>query len=253
MDSRSFIQQLSSPIPSISTLAALLLAPLDSVSLLSPSLRHKYLDSQSHSFNPQGFKPSFITDVQKLIIEKILADWNEVLSEEDRKVKKKRGKSKQLEGLQDSDEDLSLLEIILQLWFYPTSREDFGLDSKTLQNSDQTSSSSGQAKRDSKAKICVSSLRVCSSLLSRRVVTSKTSVEKNSSSLHPSSSKYLIEILVQYQSRVHLGLLLEGAFSEKNKAQQKLTWEDTVKNLVSLPDKVANFTEGKPPDSLERE
>lgn len=187
-----------------------------------------------------------------IILEKILVDWRDQLKIEEKNKSKGKGKGKEKAKEEMEEDEDTLLQVILRGWFFPGAQERFSTMNNALE-----SSSKKESVRILAAQVSLSGLRVCSSLLSRANRLSNDTndliLSSKSNNFHPVTSKYLLQILESFQTEAPLILLLDGVLNERNPAKRKLEWEDTLKNLINLTDKVANFTKGDPSVNLERE
>jgi hypothetical protein len=207
-------QRLQSSISSPDELWELILAPLDLLGVVPSNIPLRLCKyAVWHDCNDEDRRAalrsvSWISDMQRLLLEKVLIDWSEVVQKEE------------------------MMHIILQQWFAPNASSQAG-------------------------SIYIASLATLTSVLSDMQIANGEAAASlqsphNVANTPVTTASMVASILHLFTANVTLGAVLQNLDVHQSQAKKGIIWNDFIRELVSLPDRVANATKGRSPPELER-
>ncbi|UZJ55453.1 hypothetical protein CBS101457_004773 [Exobasidium rhododendri] len=206
-------QKLQSPIPSEDELWNLVLAPLDLLQIVPSNLPLRLRKHAVWPASSEGDQRTaqrnivWITDIQKILLEKVFIDWNDVL---------------QAEGV---------LHMLLQQWFTPDASPQAGSIYIATLSTISTTLSKAQAGQR---------------LISKPIQGSDPGLGLSA------GTASIATILRIFIANFSLGAVLQNLELYQSEGRRDVIWKDVLRDLISLPDRVANAYEGKGPHELER-
>ncbi|CAO1626617.1 unnamed protein product [Sympodiomycopsis kandeliae] len=213
-------QRLRGPFGSIDDIVELLsvtLVALDFDRRKVPWLKSnaiKYDSQDATSVKKAYCSASWLMDVQQAILGPIATDWSEQLQKE------------------------QLWRPIINVFFVPRQAD--------LKNDDDGTVT---------AKIVAAGLQTCAWACTKytKTPTSDEVSPGHSTNTAPLSILTTLETVVQSYCKKDFNLieqLVISSESEQNQARRKLSWQDALQTLISLPDRLANVFQGKIPESI---
>ena len=194
-------KSLQSPITSYTHILDLLLAPLELLQVLPPSAMHlehaKWPEDSDEDRRRVQANTAWIADVQVLLLERVLVDW------------------------QDSIDEEQLLPLCFA-WFVPTHGPLPAIGS-----------------------VLLATLTTLTSVL--------PSLSKQSATpASPYTVRLVNSILPFFATNFSLRAVVESLQVHQPQGKRDIMWTSAVRQFVSLPERVANVTEGGGPQELER-
>jgi hypothetical protein len=214
-----FKQRLQSPVVSREDLYELLLAPLDLLGIVPtdlPAHLVKYAvwkDCNEEDRQKIHTAHAWISDVQKVLIEEVMVDWNE---------------------------EIQKMPWLLEAWFAPVSRTIEAEGSKLTANA---------------GTMYIASLSTFTAILSAASLNHGSSASSSTPlaiALPAVSISLLERVLVLFCKGLSLKGVIESLQTYHTKTKRDIIWTTVIRELASLPERVANGWSGKGPLELER-
>lgn len=216
-------KRLESPIASKKELYTLLASPLLLLQIQVPDQWAKYAIWENHQKEADRKAAQvgtvWISDIQKLLLEKVLIDWKDEIEES--------------------------LPSILQVWFAPVSDN---TSAATLHDFNTVNTGSFYVATLS----TISAILSSASLKYNHASSSSSHRSPLEAALPAAAVRLVYKVLDLFSTNFSLCSIEENLQTYQTSTKRSIIWSDVVRELTSLPERVANATMGRVPQGLER-